>query len=61
MMSTDVLFARLALIRENGMLTQVDEALKSKLTSSTYVNSHSHHYHIGPFVAPFPFPCPVFR
>lgn len=44
MISTDVLFARVALMRENGMLTRADEALKSKLTSSTYVSpccSHS--------------------
>ncbi|KEF53955.1 uncharacterized protein A1O9_09750 [Exophiala aquamarina CBS 119918] len=34
-MSTDVLFARIAMLRENGMLTPVDEALKSKLSSST--------------------------
>ncbi len=32
-LATDTLFTRLALMRENGILTPADEALRSKLTS----------------------------
>jgi hypothetical protein len=49
-MPTDALFSRLAMLRDHGVLTSVDEALRSKLTSPTYVPL---------LFYPIPFPCPL--
>ena len=35
--ATDILFERVALLREEGVLLGVDEALRAKLTSPSYV------------------------